>query len=181
MHILEIRSRCIGLERRILFACLVRVLWRIGRPCCGSHCVRSLRRWRRSWSKPIVLQENLGQANVMSVSLLRTANRDILFFYLVKNSLSDLSSTFVVRRMKRELERARSGYSRAWLSRHEQRPGNSTEIGTDFSSDFDMWYGFLRKTIPFARLFTCQTTKGDHGDGGRRFSLPPNAARWNPG
>jgi sialidase-1 len=50
----------------------------------------------QTWSDPFVLQENIGQNNVMSVSFLRTHNGDILFFFLVKNSLSDLK--VVVRR-----------------------------------------------------------------------------------
>ncbi|MCL6518859.1 MAG: glycoside hydrolase [Armatimonadetes bacterium] len=44
----------------------------------------------RSWSKPFLLQENVGKCNVMSVSLLRLKSGRIGMFYLVKNSLSDL-------------------------------------------------------------------------------------------
>jgi len=44
----------------------------------------------RSWSPRFTLQENTGQANVMSVSLLRSRSGDLLFFYLQKNSLTDL-------------------------------------------------------------------------------------------
>lgn len=44
----------------------------------------------RTWSVPFVLQENIGKMNVMSVSFLRVHSGDILFFFLVKNSLSDL-------------------------------------------------------------------------------------------
>lgn len=45
----------------------------------------------RTWDAPFVLQENIGRENVMSASLLRErSSHDILFFYLVKNSLSDL-------------------------------------------------------------------------------------------
>ena len=46
----------------------------------------------RTWSAPVTLQENDGQANVMSVSLLRSSSGDVLFFYLLKNSLSDLKA-----------------------------------------------------------------------------------------
>jgi sialidase-1 len=44
----------------------------------------------RTWSAPFVLQENIGKNNVMSVSFLRVRSGEILFFFLVKNSLSDL-------------------------------------------------------------------------------------------
>ena len=46
----------------------------------------------RTWSQPVTIQENQGKANVMSVSLLRSASGDVLFFYLIKNSLSDLKA-----------------------------------------------------------------------------------------
>jgi len=46
----------------------------------------------RSWSTPATIQENQGKANVMSVSLVRSASGDVLFFYLIKNSLSDLKA-----------------------------------------------------------------------------------------
>ena len=46
----------------------------------------------RTWSKPFTIQENQGKANVMSVSLLRSTSGDVLFFYLIKNSLSDLKA-----------------------------------------------------------------------------------------
>ena len=46
----------------------------------------------RTWSTPTTIQENQGKANVMSVSLLRSASGDVLFFYLIKNSLSDLKA-----------------------------------------------------------------------------------------
>jgi len=39
-----------------------------------------------------VIQENSGKANVMSVSLVRTRTGDVLFFYLQKNSLTDLKA-----------------------------------------------------------------------------------------
>lgn len=45
-----------------------------------------------TWSQPVTIQENQGKANVMSVSLLRSASGDVLFFYLIKNSLSDLKA-----------------------------------------------------------------------------------------
>lgn len=44
----------------------------------------------RTWGPRYTLQENTGKANVMSVTLLRSQTGDVLFFYLVKNSLSDL-------------------------------------------------------------------------------------------
>lgn len=46
----------------------------------------------KSWSRPVTLQENVGQSNVMSVSLLRSHSGDVLFFYLLKNSISDLKA-----------------------------------------------------------------------------------------
>ena len=46
----------------------------------------------RTWSTPSTLQENQGKANVMSVSLIRSSSGDVLFFYLLKNSLSDLKA-----------------------------------------------------------------------------------------
>ncbi|MBK8090496.1 MAG: exo-alpha-sialidase [Verrucomicrobiaceae bacterium] len=52
----------------------------------------------RTWGSPTTIQENHGGANVMSVSLLRSASGDVLFFYLIKNSLSDLKA--YVRRSK---------------------------------------------------------------------------------
>lgn len=45
----------------------------------------------RIWGESFVLQENIGGENVMSASFLRErSSADILVFYLVKNSLSDL-------------------------------------------------------------------------------------------
>ena len=44
----------------------------------------------RTWGPRFTLQENTGGANVMSVSLLRSRNGDVLFFFLQKNSLTDL-------------------------------------------------------------------------------------------
>jgi len=49
----------------------------------------------RTWSKPRVIQENVGQQNVMSVTLRRLAGRNrfdgpVGLFYLVKNSPNDL-------------------------------------------------------------------------------------------
>jgi len=44
----------------------------------------------RTWGERFTLQENTGKANVMSVSLLRARGGDLLFFYLQKNSLTDL-------------------------------------------------------------------------------------------
>lgn len=46
----------------------------------------------RTWSRRFTLQENTGRANVMSVSLLRSRTGDVLFFYLQKNSLTDLKA-----------------------------------------------------------------------------------------
>jgi sialidase-1 len=46
----------------------------------------------RTWVDRSVLQENSGKANVMSASLLRSRSGDVLFFYLQKNSLSDLKA-----------------------------------------------------------------------------------------
>lgn len=46
----------------------------------------------RTWSARFTLQENTGKANVMSVSLLRSRSGDVLFFYLQKNSLTDLKA-----------------------------------------------------------------------------------------
>jgi sialidase-1 len=44
----------------------------------------------RTWTPRFTLQENSGQTNVMSVSLLRSRSGDVLFFYLQKNSRTDL-------------------------------------------------------------------------------------------
>ncbi|MGC9318860.1 MAG: sialidase family protein [Armatimonadota bacterium] len=44
----------------------------------------------RTWSERYTLQENVGDENVMSVSLLRLDSGEILFVYGVKNSTSDL-------------------------------------------------------------------------------------------
>ncbi len=46
----------------------------------------------RTWGARTVIQENSGKANVMSVSLLRLSTGDVLFFYLQKNSLTDLKA-----------------------------------------------------------------------------------------
>ncbi|MBI1355955.1 MAG: exo-alpha-sialidase [Acidobacteria bacterium] len=55
----------------------------------------------RSWGERFVLQENVGEQNVMSTSLLRSkTSGDILLFYGVKNSKSDLH--FWVRRSSDE-------------------------------------------------------------------------------
>ena len=43
-----------------------------------------------TWGAPFVLQENIGKQNVMSVSFLRLRSGGILFFFLQKNSGSDL-------------------------------------------------------------------------------------------
>ncbi|HRE83998.1 MAG TPA: sialidase family protein [Opitutaceae bacterium] len=44
----------------------------------------------RTWGKRYTLQENAGNVNVMSVSFVRSSSGDLLFFYLVKNSTTDL-------------------------------------------------------------------------------------------
>ncbi len=44
----------------------------------------------RTWGDPYVLQENIGEQNVMSASFLRLRSSKILFFFLVKNGLDDL-------------------------------------------------------------------------------------------
>ncbi len=44
----------------------------------------------RTWGARSVIQENSGRANVMSVSLLRSRSGDVLFFFLRKNSATDL-------------------------------------------------------------------------------------------
>jgi sialidase-1 len=46
----------------------------------------------RTWGPRYTLQENSGRANVMSVSFVRSRTGDVLFFYLQKNSLSDLKA-----------------------------------------------------------------------------------------
>jgi sialidase-1 len=53
----------------------------------------------RTWERPWTLQENTGDQNVMSASLLRSkTSRDLLFFYGEKNSTKDLH--FWVRRSR---------------------------------------------------------------------------------
>lgn len=44
----------------------------------------------RTWGEKYVLQENVGECNTMSLSLLRSQSGDMLLFYLVKNSWMDL-------------------------------------------------------------------------------------------
>jgi sialidase-1 len=46
----------------------------------------------RTWQARATLQENTGGANVMSVSFVRSRTGDVLFFYLQKNSLTDLKA-----------------------------------------------------------------------------------------
>jgi sialidase-1 len=46
----------------------------------------------RTWGTRTVIQENSGRANVMSVSLLRSRTGDVLFFFLRKNSPTDLKA-----------------------------------------------------------------------------------------
>ena len=43
----------------------------------------------RTWGPRAILQENVGRKNVMSVSFLRLRSGTILFFYLVKNAITD--------------------------------------------------------------------------------------------
>ena len=45
----------------------------------------------RSWGEKFVLQPNIGRRNVMSVSLLRLRNGELLLFYLKKDGPGDLS------------------------------------------------------------------------------------------
>lgn len=56
----------------------------------------------RTWGARFTLQENSGRANVMSVSLLRAQSGALLFFYLQKNSRSDL--TVLMRRSMDEAQ-----------------------------------------------------------------------------
>ncbi len=44
----------------------------------------------RSWGREFILQDNIGEQNVMSVSFLRLRSGNILFFFLVKNGPDDL-------------------------------------------------------------------------------------------
>jgi sialidase-1 len=46
----------------------------------------------RTWAPRFTLQENTGGTNVMSVTLLRSRTGDVLFFYLQKNSRTDLKA-----------------------------------------------------------------------------------------
>lgn len=57
----------------------------------------------RTWSEPFVFQENIGKQNVMSASLLRLRSGEILFFFLQKNSGTDLKVL-----MRRSTDDARS-------------------------------------------------------------------------
>ena len=54
----------------------------------------------RSWGAPFVLQENIGEQNVMSASFLRLRSGEILFFFLEKNSGTNLK--LLVRRTRNE-------------------------------------------------------------------------------
>jgi len=56
----------------------------------------------RSWGESFLVVENDAQQNVMSASLLRAGNGDLLLFYLRKNSDSDLKA--VVRRSQDEAQ-----------------------------------------------------------------------------
>lgn len=44
----------------------------------------------RTWGERYTIQENVGEQNVMSVSFLRLQTNELLMFYLVKNSRTDL-------------------------------------------------------------------------------------------
>lgn len=44
----------------------------------------------RTWEPRFTLQENIGRSNVMSVSLVRSRSGNLLLFYLLKNSTTDL-------------------------------------------------------------------------------------------
>lgn len=55
-----------------------------------------------TWSKPFMIQENVGKCNVMSVSLLRLKSGEIVFFYAIKNSYEDCR--FYVRKSFDECE-----------------------------------------------------------------------------
>ena len=46
----------------------------------------------RTWGPRFTLQENTGRSNVMSASLVRSRTGDLLFFYLQKNSTTDLKA-----------------------------------------------------------------------------------------
>ena len=46
----------------------------------------------RTWAPRFTLQENTGGANVMSVSFVRLRTGEVLFFFLQKNSLTDLKA-----------------------------------------------------------------------------------------
>lgn len=72
----------------------------------------------RTWSTPFVLQENIGKQNVMSVSFLRARSGDILFFFLEKNSSSDLK--LLVRRSRDE--------TRSWSAPLVVTPGPGYHI-----------------------------------------------------
>ena len=54
----------------------------------------------RTWGTPFTLVENTGGLNIMSVSFLRLQNGEILFFYCIKNSKTDLK--LMVRRSSDE-------------------------------------------------------------------------------
>lgn len=56
----------------------------------------------KTWSDRFTIQENVGEQNVMSASLLRSKSADILLFYGVKNSPEDLH--FFVRRSTDEAQ-----------------------------------------------------------------------------
>jgi len=57
----------------------------------------------RTWGERFVLQENIGKQNVMSASLLRLHSGEILFFFLQKNSQTDLK--VLVRRSRDDAQR----------------------------------------------------------------------------
>ena len=53
----------------------------------------------KTWSDDRILLKNEGAENTMSVSILRLKSGNYCFYYLVKNSWSDLHATSAVRRM----------------------------------------------------------------------------------
>jgi sialidase-1 len=57
----------------------------------------------KTWSAPFVLQENIGKQNVMSASFLRMHSGEILFFFLKKNSATDLKLM-----MRRSMDEAKT-------------------------------------------------------------------------
>lgn len=81
----------IGLADGRLLACWSRFYGGAADEAAAHIAARTSDDGGRTWSEPFVLQENVGRQNVMSASFLRERQSgDILFFYGVKNSASDL-------------------------------------------------------------------------------------------